>query len=329
LFNALSEKGVSTLYHPRFGDIDVIPSSWSQSENLVNSLGRADFKIEFIKINKKTRFPSTTKAIDGEIVVTSSSAISKSIDNSGDILAVNSKDYSKLKEFSTSSIDSFFSNFQEVLNASQDSLSNAILVSNEIVNNIDVLMSDPINLYSKISNLISIPAQIAIKCSQKIISYLNHVKSISEFVPESYAQARACIEQLFYCLGFSSQASTVGTFTSRSEVISSSDYYGETLSIFFSKIESVEASVAGFSAKVDTISDISNSVSISRDALIDRAFSLKSEKRITLKSNRTPIDLVYELTGSISGVEELISSNKLSGNEIVLIPQGKQILYYE
>lgn len=327
-FSALSERGTASFQHPRFGDISVIPSSWSQSENFVEGLGRANFKIEFLKVNKKAVFPNVTKATDSDILEKSSSAIAESIAKSSGIVPENAEDFSKIKGFTEKSVSEYFINFKNILSISESYISSASSMAQDILDNIDTLINDPINLYTKISSLLAIPATITTKCTQKIIAYLNQINSISQFVPESYAQARSSMEQLFYCLGFSSQSSVTGDFSSRADVSIASDTYGTILSAFFSKVESVESLIPGFSTDSETTSNMVNSVSISREALIDRAFSLKAEKRITLKTSRTPIDFVFEVFGNLDYLDSFIEINKFSGNDIVLIPKGREVLYY-
>lgn len=63
--------------------------------------------------------------------------------------------------------------------------------------------------------------------------------------------------------------------------------------------------------------------------LIQISFSLKRERRITLDRDRTPVDLVFELYGSVDeNLDFFITSNALTGSEILEIPEGREIVFY-
>lgn len=63
--------------------------------------------------------------------------------------------------------------------------------------------------------------------------------------------------------------------------------------------------------------------------LIQISFSLKRERRIVLDRARTPIDLVFELYGSVDeNLDFFITSNALTGSEILEIPEGREVVFY-
>lgn len=64
--------------------------------------------------------------------------------------------------------------------------------------------------------------------------------------------------------------------------------------------------------------------------LIDLSFNLAREKRFVLTSPRSIIDLCAELYGDVDGVLDFfIDSNSLTGDEILELPRGRSIVYYE
>jgi prophage DNA circulation protein len=79
----------------------------------------------------------------------------------------------------------------------------------------------------------------------------------------------------------------------------------------------------------DVLSLVKNGYANTNSLLINKAFTLAIEKRFTLRVERTPLDLVHELYGSIDFIDFFISSNSLSDSAVLLIPKGTEILYYE
>ncbi len=74
---------------------------------------------------------------------------------------------------------------------------------------------------------------------------------------------------------------------------------------------------------------LQDAVALTAGFLVEISFSLKQERVIILDRNRTIIDLAAELYGSIDDqLDFLISSNDLSGSEILELPRGREIVYY-
>ena len=69
-------------------------------------------------------------------------------------------------------------------------------------------------------------------------------------------------------------------------------------------------------------------VSLSIQQIIDFSFSLPTRKSFILGEDRQIIELVYELYGSLNKLDEFIIDNKLSYNEIEIIPMGREVAYY-
>jgi len=65
--------------------------------------------------------------------------------------------------------------------------------------------------------------------------------------------------------------------------------------------------------------------------LLSQFYNLKSEKRFTLKKARSPIEITVTEKGELNFETEydiFIKSNNLNGNDILLIPAGREVLFY-
>ncbi len=70
-------------------------------------------------------------------------------------------------------------------------------------------------------------------------------------------------------------------------------------------------------------------VALTAGFLVDLSFSLKQERTITLDRDRTLLDLLAELFGEIDDeLDFFITSNELTGSEILTLPKGKKLVYY-
>jgi prophage DNA circulation protein len=74
---------------------------------------------------------------------------------------------------------------------------------------------------------------------------------------------------------------------------------------------------------------LQESVALTVGYLIEISFTLQTEKIITLTRNRSIIDLVAELYGTIDDkLDFFINTNNLTGSEILELPKGRQVVYY-
>ena len=78
-----------------------------------------------------------------------------------------------------------------------------------------------------------------------------------------------------------------------------------------------------------TYQPMQNSVALATGFLVENSFSLIEERRLVLGRARTFVDLVAELYGELdSKFDFFITTNQLSGDEIVELPRGREVVYY-
>ena len=74
---------------------------------------------------------------------------------------------------------------------------------------------------------------------------------------------------------------------------------------------------------------LQEAVAITAGFLVEISFTLKQESIIILDRPRTIVDLVAELYGTVDDeLDFFITSNNLSGSEILELPKGREIVYY-
>lgn len=91
-------------------------------------------------------------------------------------------------------------------------------------------------------------------------------------------------------------------------------------------------SVSAFDKIFDTgeiYQPLQNSVALVAGFLVETSFTLTEERRFILQRARTFVDLVGELYGETDGrFDFFIQTNQLSGDELVELPKGKEIVFY-
>jgi hypothetical protein len=74
---------------------------------------------------------------------------------------------------------------------------------------------------------------------------------------------------------------------------------------------------------------LQETVALAVGFLVEISFSLVPERVLVLDRPRSIIDLCAELYGSVDDrLDFLISTNRLSGSDILELPRGRRIVYY-
>ncbi len=75
-------------------------------------------------------------------------------------------------------------------------------------------------------------------------------------------------------------------------------------------------------------STVQNLYALTMQYLLSQFFNLKTEKRFTLKNKRSPLEITVTEYGTLDDYDLFIESNQLTGDEILILPAGKEIVIY-
>jgi hypothetical protein len=127
-------------------------------------------------------------------------------------------------------------------------------------------------------------------------------------------------------------------FASRVEVISA---INNLITLFDKTMMSIEESQTLYStldidfqyfSQTKTYTSLVNIYSLVIRYLLSQFFNLASEKIFTLKKARSPIEITVTEYGSLGENDEnydlFLKSNNLSGNDILILPAGREVLIY-
>ena len=74
---------------------------------------------------------------------------------------------------------------------------------------------------------------------------------------------------------------------------------------------------------------LQDAVALSAGFLVQLSFTLVQERRFILQRSRTIIDLVGELYGTVDDqLDFFLNTNDLSGDDIIELPAGREVVYY-
>jgi len=237
----------------------------------------------------------------------------------------------------TDLVDSIGDNLREITKFQADVSRAFEDISDSINNSIDILIEQPLTLAFQTLRLVQLPGSIIGSIAARLDAFANLANSLITG------------EQSVFTETFDSSANN--NFQSNN-LVASAAVTGQILSSvdnqFLDKSQAIQAAeriVNQFNAvnewrdlNIESLSlvdtgesyqKLQDAVAIAAGFLVQLSFSLQTEREIIIDRDRTIIDLAAELYGEVDPqLDFLISSNDLSGSEILEIPKGRKIKYY-
>lgn len=210
---------------------------------------------------------------------------------------------------------------------------------------VDEVVDEPLAFANNLAIFIATPSRVSVDVAERINTYDalfdNTIDRLTFSADDLLDAAKnkgalAMLVSLGIMSGECQASVTSADYSTRAEVIAIAD---KIIDLNDNIIEVLDEYSDAFGDEVDPADrrfEISDALNILNDLtslttarLFDVAFTLKQERFITLDRERDPVTLAHELYGfSDANLDFLIETNQLKGDEIFLIPQGKEIVYY-
>ena len=335
---ALLERGTGKLEHPIYGTVDVVPfGTITRRDDLKTAANQAIIEVAFWETigiiyptSQNDPASNVLTAVD-EYNNTAAAEFEEVTDLDSAV------EQSSFKNTYQASLDAVKSGLQSVADTQDDVKKQFDAINDSINNGIDILVSEPLTLAFQTTQMIQAPARALTNIEARLDGYANLANLIiggddNIAVPglDSRHSNDFHTDDLYastYVTG--SIVSVVNNqFNTKTEALQAADV---VLTQFANLVEWRDNNFQSLS-EIDTggaYQQLLEAVALAAGFLVEISFSLKQERRIVLDRNRTIIDLVAELYGSIDDqLDFFINSNDLSGTEILELPRGREIVYY-
>ena len=335
---ALLERGIGKLEHPIYGVKNVVPFGViTRRDDLKTAANQAVLDVTFWE---------TIDLLYPAAQTDPGSSVLSAID---EFNAAVSGQFEELLNIDTASLRATFeNNYTALLDTTKDGLQaiadvqdnvrtqfNAI---NDSINaGIDILVAQPLTLAFQTTQLIQAPARALTSIRDRLNAYGNLASSIISgdgAVVSPGLDAKNSNQ-------FHTNDIYVSTYVTGSVVSTVNNQ-------FVTKVDALEAAEVVLSQfeqvtdwrdenfqsleQVDTgesYQKLQEAVALCAGFLVEISFSLKQERSIVLDRSRTIVDLAAELYGEVDEqLDFLISTNNLSGSEILELPRGREIVFY-
>lgn len=339
----LLERGQGTLEHPLYGKRNVVPyGTITRRDDLTNAANQSIIEVTLWSTIGAV-FPTSGFSPKGQLLQslgTSAEAVSRDFAKTMNLQTEARRSAAKL------SVRESLRNVQAALQrvaATTDEVNREFRrIQNEINFGLDVLIGQPLLLARQMMNLTTLPARALAGILSRLESYANLLDRMVRSSASSPADIsvipalRVRRSNEFHMSSLVASASIQGsvssvtenTFTAKPEAIAAAEeIIAQTEALIFwsdqryADLEQIDEG-EGYQALQDT-------VALAVGFLVEISFTLVPERAIVLDRPRTIIDLAAEIYGSIDDrLDFLISTNKLSGSEILELPRGRTVVYY-
>jgi len=333
-YDSLLEEGPGKLQHPRYGDLSIQVFDVVQSEGLVEGVGRASFKISFVRVPDREGYPSSIILNDALISQINDDLLAQSItDFENGFNPLNTEDRIGNRENILSTISNFSENLTSAISGDDGITSQVNSQVRDIENNIDALILQPSLLADSLTALLRLPASAATRVQSKVNGYVSSIQNLANQVPRTLSQAYSLWISVTGFVAGLTECQASGEIETRSDAVFISDTIQTGSDSVTEITENLENLSIDFTSKLEINSSIKQAITDAKYDLIEKAFSLKTERKKTLDESRDILTLVcelYEIDGNIDDkLDEFIRINKLIGSEILLLSSGKSVIWYE
>lgn len=243
---------------------------------------------------------------------------------------------------------------QSLLSRIRSALAKLYQLSNEINARVNAIQSAinstlnefilrPLQLAAQFQQLIQLPALALDNIAGRLEAYREFAESIFELTPETTfprdRNTAACLElNLSATLAAGAQSLVTGPLVSRREALENTEFLLNMFGFMTDGLDGLEVLFKDLPADQQFLSQsesyalLSALISQAADETIKSSFDLRIEKRFTLEKDRAPIEITIteygELGENDSNLDLFNDSNFLQGDQLILLPAGKEVVVY-
>lgn len=342
-FKACRERGVWNIIHPVRGALDLQLISVAENIQPVESGNVTQFDTEWIEPLKDSEVPSLFQqrsTIDSQIDEINSTASDQIESNVLQETAAETSSFEATVNAVVVAVEKFLAPVYEL----QSEINSQILsIKRGITSLLSAPVFDIVSIAGQVQALVQLPALAIADVNSRIDAYENFISAALDFSPDT-AETKdrniVAVQELALTSGLASFSfiSSTGELDSRLQAI---ELINSNTELFKNITDTLDATQELFKDEIidgqyfsqsESYSDAVLMVSQTIAYLLRSAFDLSIEKRFILEKMRAPIEITISEYGDL-GEDDLnfalfIESNSLKGNEILILPEGREVLVY-
>lgn len=360
-FKTCRETGPWTVIHPVHGEKTLQLQSVSESTQPISSGGVTEISTEWLEVRISTDvkesagLPSVSRARPS-VVVKTAPQIAALVKNQNTILKVTAAEQfdsvieldtadkvGKLKVAVADTVESFTLNLESLTALVAEVQAQVDSIKKGIDETIFGPLTDVLALAGQIQALIATPGQIISDFKAKVEAYRRFRDKIlgrSPGTPSSSNVNTAATQELSLTaalggIGISSISTPLGSRASAIGGIEGAVEYFDGMTDGLDLTQDLYANnllINSYFSQSQSYADAAYLASLTNAFLITSSFGLAVEKRITLTKPENPVMIAmreYQGAGDgDSNINRFYETNKLTGQETILLPAGKEVVVY-
>lgn len=360
------ETGSGFLYHPRWGKKRVQILSITQSENLTSRGGQASFSVQFQETLER-EFPKTGTAPQQKVKALADDAQTEENNNFAKLIDfVGLSDELAFAQEIIASTTKVTETLSSTLSTSQELTTEFRGYIDNIINNVNEYVQVPFEFATQITSAIRVVAEIPGRITARIQGFRNllNVLKLRDITTATNQNKNALLtDELVGTIAIVAASESINQAFNETSTISRDSKGKATITVpdvdtgFQSREEVLAAVIYLRDNTTDLVDALDSGQALFKDSLLsesyiqtvqsyvpmwsvagtvikaglDLSFSLPVKRSIILSQSRTILDLSYEFYKNVDNttLDYLILTNNLTGNEIIEVPRGKEIIFYE
>lgn len=325
-FESLLAPGQGVLEHPRYGRTNVVPfGDIRQRDKLVTEASQTVVEVTFWVV-RSGRYPTEQTDTPSDITA----AITASTDAGADDAARITPDspdgrvrYAGRFEALRGTVSGVI---EPLTRTNAAAWSRYKQINNALNTTADIVLGDPLTQAYQVAALVQLPASLAINVQAKIEGYADILGQITDIVSPSQSDYAARAVWANAVINAVTSATLLGDYRNKPDAIAAVDAMLELFDTWSTWRDVSRQSVE----TGDTYEKTQDAVTRCAGYIVSASFTLRTERRFTLDKPAALVPICAKLTGSIRNedITEFVNNNRLTGSEILEIPEGRELVYY-
>lgn len=342
-FSACDENGLWGVTHPVHGLLMLQLVSVTQKDEPVNNGNLTVFELDWVEpINNDSIVSSARIAeqIQAQLIQINNSSADQ-------IESVSDQRSSFTIQSLRNSISSVNTSINETLRPLSELNTDISRITNEIQRGINSVLISPIlpiaSISSQIQNISQLPSMATDNIQSRVAFFSTLINSIMGIEPSEISLSgrnEIAVKELVLvsALGALPQIVSTGVIQTRQEAIQLAEFLQDSFVAITSSLDSDQELFSNQNIDIQyfsqrcSYSDSARIVSLGVEFLLRASLDLRIERRFFLERDRSPVEITISEYGTLGLRDEnldlFISSNNLKGEEIILLPAGREVVIY-
>lgn len=362
---ALLERGAGVLEHPRYGQVDVVPfGEITQRDDLKTRANQTVIEVVFWA-TIGTAYPTGQNDGAAEALAAVDLYTAAASGQLEDALRLDTQfEEVTFRDQWGGFLDNVESALAEVAEVQEDIARQFNDIGDSINRGLDVLIAEPLTLAFQTLALIKAPARAAAQIEARLNAYgdlassivngssnrigtgsagspqtvrpTNDGRAANELASREVFARGAIAGSVTATMDAAQSPEGEGGYSTQPQAIAAAeqllDQFEQVTGWADSNYRELDGTGIGGLPVVDTgagYRQLQKAVALAAGVLVQLAFNLRQERRITLDRARSLYDFVGEYYGDIdANLDFFINSNDLTGSEILELPKGRTVVVY-